>query len=444
MSELPKITTTENILGVLTSPQGDGIAAMMCTTTWGPLDEVQSVNSLSDFKKKYGTDDSTISGYKAAKAFFNNGGVLKVLRVGHTGYAKATKTFADTVAADALIITGKYNGTYGDNITVTITANGSNVNVFVSDGLTTEPYYNLATNAAIVTAINTGSLCTAAVASGSPVLVAAITATYLTGGDDGITSLADTDYTTALDSYLDTEDYTYLLVPGETADAFQATIMGKLDTRAVNEEKYSRYITGITASETIATIKARTLSGRRTTLCAPSLVLDDETLDGSYLACALAGKLCNLQIGIAGTNKTLVGDVDTTYTKPEQSELLDDSICVIGYSNSVLKCIKDLTRYNDLTSPYKLGVVCDEIDYARTQYEAYLRGQLGQPNSAINRASISNNLDRVSSTLIGDGVIETANTAEVLEGSSSDSISASITIKPVYSIDYIELILNVQ
>jgi len=450
MSELPRVITTENVLNVLTSPQGEGIAAMICTSTWGPLDEVQTVSSLSDFKKKYGTDSSSVTGYKAAKAFFDNGGILKVLRIAHTGYDKADYTFKDGSDVNAITITAKYDGTYGDNIYVTIVANGSNRDVYISDGLDTESYYNLATNAAIVAAINTGNLCTAEVETGTPNLVAAITATYLTGGDDGTTSLADADYTTGFDTYLETEDYRYLLIPGKTDNAFQITMKGKLDARATDEKKYSRYLTGITASESISTIKARTLSGRRATLVAPSYKYYNEstetytTMDGSYLACALAGKLCSLGVGSAGTNKPIVAVVDTEYTKPEQSELLDDSVVVIGTFNNDIRCIKDMTRYTDLTSPYKLGVISDEVDYCREQYEEYLEGQIGEPNTSLNRVGISSGLDTISSTLIENEIIESAIKSVVELGASNDAITATITIKPIYSIDYISLTINIS
>ncbi len=450
MAELPRVKTTENVLNVLTSPQGDGIAAMLCTSTWGPLDEVQTVSSLSDFKKKYGIDVTGTTGYKGASAFFDNGGTLKVIRVAHTGYDKAEHTFDDGSAVDAVIITATHNGTYGNSINVTIIANGSNVDVYISNGDTSESYYNLATNAAVVVAINTGDLCTAAVASGSPDLVAPIVATFLTSGNDGVTSLADADYTAAFDTYLATEDFRYLIIPGQTANAFQITMKGKLDLRATNEKKYSRYITGITADESITTIKARTLSGKRATLVSPSYNYYDTstsmyiTMDGSYLGCAIAGKLCGIGIGLAGTNKEIIAVVDTVYNRPEQSELLDDSVSVVANLNGAIRYVKDMTRFTDLTSPYKLGVVVDEVDYARSIYETYLEGQLGQPNTSVNRSTIQSNLNSVSTSLINDGVIESAEPSTVELGASADKITATITIKPVYSIDYIDLVININ
>ena len=444
MSELPRINTTENVLNVLSSPQGTGIACMLCTANWGPIDDVLTISNLSDYKKNYGTSVTGVTGYKGARAFFNNGGVLKVLRIAHTGYAKSLKLFKDSSVVDAITITAKYHGTYGDLLTVTIIANGSNVDVYLSDGVNTEVYYNLDTNTTVVAAINTGDFATAVVETGTPDLVAPITTTYLTGGDNGTTSLEDADYITGFDTYLTDIAYRYLIIPGETENAFQITMAGKLDTRVTNEELYSRYLTGITLDESITTIKARTLGGRRATLCAPSLILDDIDNDGSYLACALAGKLCQLGIGNAGTNKPVVAEVDTVYTKPQQSELLDNSVTVIALVNNELRCLKDMTRHSDLTSPYKLGVISDEIDYAREAYETYLRNQLGQPNTAINRVGISSNLDLISSTLISDGIIESANQSTVVIGASADTIGATISILPIYSIDYIDLTINIK
>lgn len=444
MSELPKVNTTENLLNVLSSTQGEGVAAMICTANWGPLDEAKLISSLYEYKKQYGTDGTNITGHNAAETFFNNGGYLRIIRIEDGTASKATHTFKDGSAVDAIVVSGAYKGTYGNNINITIVENGSARDIYISDGVTNEAYYSLSSNAAIISAINSGDLCEATLVAGTPDLVTAITATYLTSGDDGADSLTDSMFTTAFDSYLNTVDYRYLVIPGKTDNSFQTTIVGKLNTRATNEEKYSRYLTGVTKDEEIATIKARTLNGKRATLCTPSLVLNDETLDGSYLACSLAGKLCSQSIGIAGTNKVLIAEVDIDYNKPEQAELLNDSVTVISNINDSIRCVKDMTRDGDLTSAFKLGVITDEVDYARTQYEEFLKNRIGTPNTASNRASIANGLDIISSAMIDDSIIEEANTASVVIGASADTITATISILPIYSIDFINLTINVR
>ena len=75
-------------------------------------------------------------------------------------------------AANLIDLEAKYTGTYGDNISVQVTATGDNRNLIVTDGKSTELYSNAgagyATATALIAAINEKSnLITAALHSGA-------------------------------------------------------------------------------------------------------------------------------------------------------------------------------------------------------------------------------------------------------------------------------------
>jgi len=461
----PQVITSTNVLTSFVSPAGDRVAAMIGTAQWGPVNTVTAITSLNEFVNTFG-DDVTGTGLtliKAADLFFRNGGTLKVVRIVDGDEAKSDKMLVSGVT-DMINIEAKYYGTYGDNITVTVEAIGSNRSVTITDGKSTEIYTNAgvgyATNSTIATAINAGSsLVTATVESGQEAtLIATSTAAQLTGGDDGEDSLSDSDYTDAIDDLLWTEDYNFLLIPNKTDDAFHSTVVGKLNTRATNEKLYSRYITGITSDEAIATATARTASGKRLTRVAPGVVYTNRSsdashnLDGSYLACAYAGTLCALDLEVSGTHETvsvgaLIVDSSTSqayYNKTEQEQLLQGGIAPISKIGNSIQMVRGITSYGDDTSVWTDEVIVDIVDYVTELCEDYLNSVIGKPNTADNRAIYSARLDAILQSLINQKIIEEFQSSVVSEGSSADTILAEISIKPTYNANFVLLTINVN
>ena len=70
----PQIIKTVNVLSSLVSPASQRIAAMIGTSSWGPINTATSLESLSDFVSIFGDETAAgVTGIKGAELFFNNG-----------------------------------------------------------------------------------------------------------------------------------------------------------------------------------------------------------------------------------------------------------------------------------------------------------------------------------------------------------------------------------
>jgi hypothetical protein len=463
----PQILTTEKILTSFVSPAGDRVAAMIGTATWGPIDTVTLISTLSDFVNAFG-DDKTgtgVTGIKGADLFFRNGGTLKFVRI-EDGDADYADYSALITATPAITFKAKYKGTYGNNIAITVTANettAANRDIQITDGNILEIFNangsGYATNALIATALASSRLVTATVETGQEAtIIDAFTKTYLTGGDDGEDSLATADYTDAIDNLLYTEEYNFLLVPGVTLDATHSTIVGKLNSRASAEKKYSRYITGIAKDETIATAVARTASGKRLTVVAPNVKYTHRVdgtegiYDGSYLACAHAGNLCALGVQNSATHKTLSVDgtsiLESTgkeyYTKTEQESLLQGRIVPITLIGNTIQASRAVTRETSTTSVFFEEVVVDIVDFVRNAIENYCDTTIGLPNTEERRAIWSGRIDAILANAERQEIIQEFQPSVLVEGESPDTYNATIAVKPSYSVNFVQLTININ
>lgn len=461
----PSVNTKTNILTSLIAPVGERNAAMIGTSTWGPVDTLTTISSFSNFVSTFGDDvtGTGVSGVKGADLFFRNGGSLKYIRIGDANLAKADYMGQNT-ATDVLNFEALYNGTNGNNISVTVSAISTNRSILISDGNNSERFTNgglgYSTNQAIEDAINASSILVVATAQAGQEtinLADTFTATQLTGGNDGASILAQSDFETAFDSILATADFNYLLVPGESADAFHISFVGRIDTKAATEKKYSRYISGIVANESITTMGARTASGKRLSLRGPSIkythrVDDNEiNLDGSYLACAYTGMLCQSDLEVSGTHETISIDgtiVNSTtgqeyYSKVEQEQILENRIGPVTLVGSTLQTVRAVTRVTNTTSVYFEEVVVDIVDTVTADVESYLNSILGKPNTSSRRAIYTSRVNSILTVLKNQGVLDDFNESLVEEGLSPGTINVTISIKPTYSTNFVNLTINI-
>lgn len=461
-----KITTQENI--TLTTPGGPAVIALMGTAQWGEMNVVHTFTSFANLLDYYKSDAANLTLVKGADVAYNNGAyVIKAVRIGHTGFAKATKGFDGAgPTIGVLTFNGLYHGTYGNNILVTILTKGSGRTVSVTDGVNTENFTNnndangYASNQAIATAINGNSaMVSVVVLAGSETsnLVAAVSQTALISGNDGVSSLAFSDYTTAFDNVLNLEDFDIVLTPGQSSDSDHATMIGKLNTRATSEKKLAMYFSGVAKNEAIATQKARTAVGARFVLCSPSIYYTpaytgiQDVYDGSYLACAIAGQVASRDVEIAVTRKVVSVEgvvVDTAtsklyYNAGEMEELLGASILPVSLVNGAIKVARGVTRVNDSNSVYYEINIQRIVDYVKTQAQNKLDGFLGDPNLQRIRDVIAREVDGVLQQDTLDEVIVGYNPTEVTVGVSPDTINVSMWIQPTFAINFINVTLAI-
>lgn len=462
----PRVIRNIDFIGSLFAPAGVGIAAMIGTAKWGELDTVTRVSNLQQFTNTFGGEKSTdgLTGIKAADVFFANGGVLKFVRIADGNEAKATYTLQNS-NEDLIDLTALYNGTLGNDISIEVTENDSNRNVYIRYDNVTESFTNAgvgySTADDIIDAINDNSdFVVASLSDGASGddLPDALSPTNMTGGDDGDSSLADSDYIDAINNLLWDEEYDYLLIPGKTDDSFQNNVSSLMSNRETQNNMYSSYISGVDAEESISSIADRTSSGYRIRLVAPGIKYinlhdgSEQILDGSYLACAVAGRLCTLDTERSGTrqqvavNDLIIDDSSNKkyYSKDEQSQLLETNVIPVALTNNSIRIIRDITRNSDKTSPLFEGVIVEISDFVSNELEEYLEGKLGKPNTSDNRKTYESDIDSRFETWKRQGIIENYSESSVEEGGSPDTIIANVSFKPAYATNFVQLNIVVQ
>ena len=225
----------------------------------GPVGVATLVQGFDEYVRVFGGFTPTADLAIAAQGFFSNGGrTLWVVRTVHytditnaasKTSAAATLTLQDRAAPaqDTLQVDGKTDGTYANAIRIVIapptSGDDNEFNLVVEDdGLLVETFPNLSLDAAaanyvetVVNGANGSSLISVtdlASASAPPQNLPALgTSGPLTGGNDGLTGLADTDFigsdasATGLRALDEVANVSMLIVPGRgTAAVHQAMI----------------------------------------------------------------------------------------------------------------------------------------------------------------------------------------------------------------------------
>lgn len=463
--------SVKTALSLISNP-GEAIGMLIGTAQYGPVNEVLTFGDLTSVLETFQEDrneNTTIT--KAAEVFFaNGGGVLKVLRVASNSAAKATLNLSGSTA-NVITINAKYTGVYGNTFMIDIDTQGSGRVARVKVGDTIELFDNngnangYTTNATLVEALNTSRFITAT--SNSVNLVnATVTFTQLENGNDGSTTITNNIYTTAFDNLIANEEWDFLIIPNskqsisvEDEDSFHTAIVSKIENRASQFKKYSIFVSGVALNEDIPTTQARTTTSERFVLCSPGIKhvsrIDGsiENLDGTYLACCVAGQACKLdETGQAITRKNIVVTdlvVDTTtnkkyYTNIEIEQLLNARVVVGSKISNGLKYARGVTRASSITNIYFELNVLRIVDRIKMIIQDTLDDYLGEPNSTITRERMAAVVNGILENAKNQGLLDLYNPTVVTQGISPDSTNVAISIKPIFATNFINVVINVN
>ncbi len=229
------------------------VMAMVGVAQKGPVNIATLIGSSAEFVNIFGGYTTAGDLATSVDGFFSNGGTsVWVVRVVHytditdAGTATsdpATKAIVNATPATTLNMSGNYHGAYANSLKIKISdatsaiASEFNLSVLDSSGLVLEVYPNLTMDVTkarfaptvINDSISGSTRVTAAdagvVGSTTTRRPANITSTVMSGGDDGLTSLADTDYignaasATGLRALDTIDSLTTLAVPGVATSA---------------------------------------------------------------------------------------------------------------------------------------------------------------------------------------------------------------------------------
>jgi hypothetical protein len=199
---VPRVAVDESDVGAQpTAAVSLATIGIVGTFSRGKVNEATTVGNLEQLVNIFGEYKSGLTGYLSALGALNQGANdIKIVRIGGSTIASATKTFKDgqsPTPQDSVIVTAKTPGTWGNDITVAV-ATGTQANTFklvVVYLSQSETFDNL-------TLLNVGNISsqfiTAVKATGATQIPANISSTPLVGGNDG-TVTTDEDYVGTVD-----------------------------------------------------------------------------------------------------------------------------------------------------------------------------------------------------------------------------------------------------
>ena len=476
MSLNPRIDiNVRTALSLIPSP-GDAIGLLIGTAQYGRTDEILTYTNftsvLSEFQEDYNQNTSIIKG---AEAFFaNNGSILKVIRIEDGTAEKANiEIDGESATSDVITVEALNKGAFGNNFMINIDVQGSGRIIRIRSGNNIELFNNdgdidgYTTNQAMADAVNARSNLVNIIVNDNTKLVNN-TASFiqLSGGANGSTNITSSHYTTAFDNIAENEDWDFLMIPNtkqtielENTDAFHTLITGRIENRENTLKKYSMYISGVVQDEVIADIQARTTASERFVLCAPSIVNTSrvdgakQILDGTYLGCALAGRLCELDdSGSSSTRKEVMVEdlmVNSTtnkkyYDNPEIDILLNSRVCIASRIANGLKYARGITRIADTTSIYFEINIVRIVDKIKTTIQNTLDDYLGEPNSTITRTRMEAVVDGILESSQNQGLLNEYLPTVVTTGASPDSVNVAIIIKPAFSTNFINVVITIN
>jgi len=131
---VPRVAVDESDVGAQpTAAVSLATIGIVGTFSRGKVNEATTVGNLEQLVNIFGEYKSGLTGYLSALGALNQGANdIKIVRIGGSTIASATKTFKDgqsPTPQDSVIVTAKTPGTWGNDITVAV-ATGTQANTF--------------------------------------------------------------------------------------------------------------------------------------------------------------------------------------------------------------------------------------------------------------------------------------------------------------------------
>lgn len=279
--------------------------AVAFTHGWGPINTPVFLNNFTDFETNFGEQSGL--GRDAVLMAFDGGGLpgaggagqVVAVRMAGTSILASTKSLQNTTPAAAITLTALFPGTRGNSISFTAGSSdpgvaGNHLFKVLYRGVVVETYSYVSTNIAdLANQINLGGNYVSAASIITGVPLAVVTASAMTGGDDGST-LTATAYTNALNA-LQWQRFAALAFMDLTDPTIQATVLAYVQGQYAANRPFI-WVVGGGLDESVATAVTRS-----TALADPEVVnlgvgsVTDavlaRTLSTSQLAPRIAGLL---------------------------------------------------------------------------------------------------------------------------------------------------------
>lgn len=449
MSLTPGITIQTTIQTSLLQVDNSGTAFLIATANWGTENTLQTYIGASAISTLFKTGALPV----AANIFVaGKGRTINTYRFVPNDAIASTQTLAGSTG-DAIDLTGKYKGTYGNSIWTKVEAIGSNRKLTISDDKSVEIYDNngngYSSNADLVSDINENSSLVTAVVSTTN-LVAVVSKTLMTGGDNGA-AITSADIQTIIEDKFDLS-YDVLLVPELTDDTSQGVIANLMETRENDYNEFSIFVSGIDKDEAYSTTIGRTtstLTGRLIRMAPGTCIYNDVSYSGGYTACYYAGLLLSLEPGESATHKPFnlqtyinYANLKENYNQAEVSNLIANGFTVINKLGNIKAPIRAVTSISDITNPFFEQSIRRSIDLIKSNLINLLNPFIGQKNTAFKRIQMKGVIDSYLNRSVDDTIISEYE-SEVLDTDVPTEVSVNLILTPVYPINQITINLTI-
>lgn len=451
----PRVAIDESDAGPRPTPSVSlsriGVVGTFCK---GPVNDPQILGSLDQIVSVFGGYKSGLTGYLSLLGAIAQGANdFVVVRVGGASIASATKTLQDSTPANSVVVTAKTPGTWGNDITVAV-ATGTQEGTFkliVTCGSQQETFDNL-------TLDNLGSrvvsqFVTAAKAAGATNIPANISATPLTGGDDGATT-QDSDYVGTIDGsgnrsglkVLETVRCAIVICAQQHSDTIQNGLLTHCANTVIDFGLRMAILnTSVGQSPAQAVAETATMDSMRGILAYPWVELTDQAgglvaPDGVY-----AGRLAVLAASRSPSNQQITGinKTERFLADAELKALTQARISPISLiEGRGFRIRNGVTLSSD--PAWAQTNIRRQFDKLEMEIYAATQWAISENNTPKLRGAIAAQIDNYLALKKMEGEIydfrpticdDTNNTPETIQ---ARILNTTIRVRPLYAADYID------
>lgn len=451
----PRVSIDESDVGPRPTPSVSlARIGVVGTFSKGPVNEPVLIGSLDQLVSNFGGYKSGLTGYLSVLGAMAQGANdFYVVRTGGATIASASKTLQNSVPANAVVITAKTPGSWGNDITVAV-ATGTTAGTFkliVTYSGQQETFDNL-------TLDNVGDqvvsqFVTAAKVEAAAAIPANIAATPLAGGDDGAVTVDD-DYVGTIDGtgnrsglkVLDTvrcavvicsQQYSATVRNGLLTHCANTTIEFGLRMAALNTNE------GLTPTQAVAETAA--MDSMRGILAYPWVELSD--LAGDLVAPdgVYAGRLSVLAAKDSPSNKQIIGinKTERFLADAEIKALTQARISPISLvEGRGFRIRNGVTLASD--PAWAQTNIRRQFDKLEMEIFAATQWAISEANTPKLRQAVADQIDNYLTLQKMQGEIDdfkaticddTNNTPETIQ---ARILNTTIRVRPLYAADYID------
>lgn len=262
------------------------------------------------------------------------------------------------------------------------------------------------------------------------------------GGADGADAGED-EYTAGLQA-ISNRLVNIVVLAGQDANTMGSVLLDHLN--ATEETDFERIGVIGASGATVGDFLAHNVADDRVVLVAPGIRLPDgSTLPPAYTAAAVAGLISALPVQASLTNKAInVPGIAVNANRGEQAQLIQQNILTVVVKEG-LRVLKGVTS-EGVGEPYSAIPTRRIVDYAKYGVRSAANPYIGRLNNSRVRSALKATLDAFLTGMVQDEALTgysldvTATRAQEIAG----QVSVVMTIQPVFSIDFIRVVMTLQ